>query len=295
MIRLFLLLVLINCSMPLMAQVPVQTNDNGKKYTAVLLNGAVSKKFDIVFIGDGFTEQDQATFNRKVDEAVAALRSRIPYSEFMTSFNIWRVNVLSTVSGVSRPDEGIIKSTPLQCRYGNSAAGEATRCITTDNIANCYAAAGNAPAYDAIYVLVNDTHWGGCAGDMVFTSIADGFAGIVTHELGHKIGALADEYTCYLCNGQDDQTPYNGSEPIQANITKQKNRTQIKWTSLIATATPVPTTTNNPSGVVGLFEGGGYKPRGLYRPQFACHMQNTTDEFCAVCRDVIRRRLSQFR
>ena len=136
----------------------------GLTYTGILVNGSSTSKFDIVFIGDGFQKNEQTAFNNKVNEAVAALQSRPGYSERMCGFNIWRVNVLSTDSGIDHPKNGISKNTALDCRYGNPAMSEAERCIVTDSPAKCFEAAANAPARDAVFVLVNDTQWGGCAG-----------------------------------------------------------------------------------------------------------------------------------
>ncbi len=266
----------------LLAQVDIQTN-GGQYYTSVLSNGPTAQKYDIVFIGDGFTAAQQATFNQKVNEAVDALRALVPYSETMCALNIWRVNVLSEESGCDHPKDGIFKNTELDCRYGNPAAGEAERCIRSDSPAKCFEAAAYAPASDATFVLVNDTQWGGCAGTLVFSSISSNFAQIITHELGHKIGFLADEYTCYVCDGSDDNVTWSGGEPDDANLTINTNRATTKWGDLINAATPIPTTSNTPPGVVGLWQGGGYAALGVYRPQSTCQMKSSSQPFCAVC------------
>jgi len=268
--------------------VNVQRNSDGSYYTAVLSNGSTSLKYDIVFIGDGFTTAQQADFNARVNDAVAALQAMPAYSQRMCGLNIWRVNVVSAQSGVDHPAGGVFRNTELDCRYGNPAVGEAERCIRSDSPAKCYEAADYAPDYDAVFVLVNDTQWGGCAGGLVFSSISPGFAGIITHELGHKIGALADEYDCYVCDGSDANRTYVGPEPASANLTKQTARASIKWNALIAPTTPLPTTVDTPPGVVGIWEGGGYYRFGSYRPQLRCHMRATGDPFCAVCEREMR-------
>ncbi|HEV8272482.1 MAG TPA: M64 family metallopeptidase [Chitinophagaceae bacterium] len=273
------------------AAVHVQTQADGNNYTGVLVSGSTGAKYDIVFIGDGFRLQDQALFNTRVQDALQALQNMIPYSQRTCALNVWRVNVLSTDAGVDHPFNNIFRNTELDCRYGNPTAGEAERCVTSSSPAKCYEAANYAPAYDAVFILVNDAQWGGCAGDLVFSSIAPGFAGIITHELGHKIGSLADEYECYICDGSDDNRTYSMSEPLAANITKQTDRNLVKWKSYISASTPVPTVTDNPPGVVGLFEGGGYYRFAIYRPQMTCHMQTTGSAFCAVCRDEMLRLL----
>ncbi len=271
----------------IIAQVNVQGT-----YTSILSSGSTASKYDIVFIGDGFTAAEQNIFNQKVNDAVTALQNLQPYSDRMCALNIWRVNVVSNESGVDHPADGITKDTELDCRYGNPADSEAERCITSDSPAKCYEAANYAPAYDAVFVLVNDTQWGGCAGGLVFSSISTNFANIITHELGHKIGNLADEYTCYICNGSDSNESYTGPEPTRVNLTTITDRTTTKWADKIDAATPLPTTTNIPPGVVGLWEGGGYKARDIYRPQSNCQMKNSNIRFCKVCRDEMERILT---
>ncbi len=265
--------------------VNVQQNSDGTFYTGVLVNGPVSKKYNIVFVGDGFTSTpaDQTKFNSAVDTAVAALKGRHPYSTQICALNIWRVNVVSAQAGVDHPMQSVFKNTELDCRYGNTANGEAERCITSDSPAKCFEAAAYAPAADAVFVLVNDTEWGGCSGSLVFSSVASGFSGIITHELGHKIGALADEYECYICDGSDSNTVYTGPEPDNVDLTKEKTNPPLKWGDLVLPGTPLPTTVDSPPGVVGAWEGGGYAAKGIYRPQLDCQMRDTGAAFCAVC------------
>jgi hypothetical protein len=282
--RILLRLVLMTFgSLVVRAEVAVQVQPTGLTYTGILVNGSSTSKFDIVFIGDGFQKNEQTAFNNKVNEAVAALQNRPGYSARMCGFNIWRVNVLSTDSGIDHPKDGISKNTELDCRYGNPAMNEAERCIVTDSPAKCFEAAANAPARDAVFVLVNDTQWGGCAGNVVCSSIAAGFDGLITHELAHDLGDLADEYDCYVCDGSDDNRTYSGSDPSEVNITSNTDRATTKWRDLIQVTTAIPTTSDTPPGVVGLWEGGGYYRRAIFRPQNNCHMRQTADPFCAVC------------
>jgi len=268
------------------ANVDIQPN-GALNYYAVLVNGSVADKYDIVFVGDGFTAAQQDLFNQKVEEAVNAMRNRSPYKEFMCSFNIWRVNVLSEESGCDHPLQNSFKNTELNCTYGNNAPGNPERLITTSTPWLCYEAGDYAPGRQAVYVLVNDMQWGGGSGSIVTSCIGAGFEGIITHELGHFVGGLADEYD-YGYSGC-----YPGGEPSQVNVTIQTNSSLIKWKDLILPGTPIPTTVDNPPGVVGLWEGGKYYTCNIYRPQFTCHMKTTGSEFCAVCKRELQRILAQ--
>ena len=215
----------------------------------------------------------------------------------MCALNIWRVNVLSTESGVDHPQERIFRNSALDCRYGNPAMREAERCIVTASPAKCFEAARYAPAHDAIFVLVNDTQTGGCANSVtqiVCSSISPGFAQTVTHELGHNIGLLADEYMCFVCDGSDNgriYAPLDPSEQFKANLTINPNRAGNKWSNLIEASTPIPTMVDNPPSVVGLWPGGGYAASGIFRSQSSCHMSNSNLPFCAVCNNEMTRLL----
>jgi hypothetical protein len=46
-----------------------------------------------------------------------------------------------------------------------------------------------------------------------------------------------------------------------------------------------------PTGTVGAFEGAHYFHCGAYRPEYDCKMRNLSVPFCAVCREVITRRV----
>jgi hypothetical protein len=263
--------------------VNVQVNSDGTKFTGVLVNGSTSGKYDIVFVGDGFTSSsaDQVSFNNAVTTAVNALRNKHPYMDNICAFNIWRVNVISAQSGVDHPLSSVSKNTELNCTFGDNISVP-ERVIYSTTPAKVTEAANFAPAYDAVYVLVNDPQYGGAAGSIVYTSLNSSMSEVIVHELGHFVGHLADEYTCYFCDGRSEPA-YSGPEPTQVNLTKQTNRSLIKWNSFINPATPVPTTVDNPVRVVGLWAGGGYSPTGIYRPQLNCLMRSLNNELCAVC------------
>ena len=84
------------------------------------------------------------------------------------------------------------------------------------------------------------------------------------------------------------------------------NRATLKWRSLIAQNTPVPTTRNAdcsrcdpqgnplPAGTVGPYEGAHYYHCGAFRPQFDCRMRTLNQPYCAVCSQQIRRVLLPF-
>jgi hypothetical protein len=267
--------------------VNVQVNGDGSRYSSVLLNGSTSAKYDIVFVGDGFTSSaaDQTSFNNAVNTSVTAIRNKHPYSDNICAFNVWRVNVISSQAGVDHPITNVFKNTELNCTFGNGTT-TAARLIYSTTPNRVTEAANYAPAHDAIYVLVNDPEYGGAAGDIVYTSLNYDMSEVVVHELGHFTGHLADEYTCYFCDGRTEPV-YAGPEPGAVNVTIQTNPALIKWRSFITAGTPIPTTVNSPAGVVGLWVGGNYSPTVVYRPQQRCLMKSLHNELCAVCNNAL--------
>ena len=58
--------------------------------------------------------------------------------------------------------------------------------------------------------------------------------------------------------------------------------------------TPVPTPVNTRTPhKLGVYEGGGYTTKGVYRPWPNCMMNNlhTIDEFCPVCKAAIQKQI----
>ena len=91
----------------------------------------------------------------------------------------------------------------------------------------------------------------------------------MVHEFGHSFAGLADEYAYE--EDEIDMYPLD-VEPWEKNITTKVNF-HGKWESLIGI---------DPKA--GLFEGAGYKLKGVYRGYEDCRMRtNETPEFCPAC------------
>ncbi|MEM7281935.1 MAG: M64 family metallopeptidase [Pseudomonadota bacterium] len=269
-----------------MAQVEVQVQPDGNSYATVLQSGAFNK-IDLVFVGEGFTESEQVDFNNAVQSVLSWMQQLPPFSNELCALNIWRVNAISPESGIDDLANNINRDTAFDVRLGLASFGEVPRGFYTQSFDKIYEAAGYAPDVDSVVVLVNHSDHGGLAvGDVAFASIGGAFTNVTTHELGHSIGGLADEYQCYICDGSDNGRAYPADlgEPDQPNITTDLDRDTTKWGDLIDAATPVPTVQNTPPGVVGLWEGGGYYATGMYRPREQCHMDDSSvASFCPVC------------
>ncbi|KAA2239679.1 hypothetical protein F0L74_26160 [Chitinophaga agrisoli] len=281
---------------------------NAQTVTEVLRNGSNGAKLNLVIVGDGFTAADQAAYNTHVANLVKNLFSKDLYDETMDAYNIYRINVNSTQSGVTKVNAAgtvtAARNTALDYRYsgiwdrcwmepGPNTATRLNNLLTT-----------LVPQYNYVFIILNETGFGGCAGGgrLAITRGTDdndpGWA-VAAHEMGHMVGLLADEYTVNC-----DQ--YTSDEPAQINVTKNTNRNTLKgeWKNFIPAARAVPTISGCsqpvPAGIdtdedAGLFEGAQYTGQGKFRPAYNCRMRGNSPLFCPVCYNEMQARVKPYR
>ncbi|MFF7728432.1 M64 family metallopeptidase [Streptomyces sp. NPDC008001] len=246
--------------------------------TPVVTNGPVGSKLDVVFIGDGYTADQQDAFHAAVRTKWANMSAVEPYASYRNLFNVWAVDAVSRESGVTNdPAKGVTKDTALRSYFFCDDV-ERLLCVDTARVES-YAA--KAPAADLVVVLSNSTKYGGAGYNDVVSQV--GYDGIATassdhpksdqvavHETGHSLGKLADEYQ------YDEYGTYTGAEPREANVSAldagQQAAQRQKWYRWIGRTSP-------DGGPVGSFEGGGYYPKGLYRPTENSIMRTLGREF----------------
>lgn len=265
---------------PLFAAASMQT---------ILTNGPTSNRLNIVILSEGYTASQLAQFLVDATNAVGALLSHPPYREYSNYFNAFAIKVASTQSGSDHPAYGVTRSTYFNSTYDSvsdyliTIPAGSTGQGRVDTLLQSFM-----PQYHLSILLVNDPVEGGSDGSDK-TAIASTGAvlaempplppGIMSHETGHLLADLGDEYT----------SPYPGyPDTEEPNTTRQTDRSLIKWRAWISTNTPIPTPpTYEYSSVVGLFEGAHYHTTGWYRPQLNCAMGSSGVPFCAVCSEAL--------
>ncbi len=253
----------------------------------ILKSGDPAVKVDLVIIPDGYTKDEMDKFIKDAKRFTGFLFEATPYKENKSKFNVYAIQAPSAESGTDMPGVGIWKNTLLSTSFYTF---DSERYLMTSDNKSVRDVASNAP-YDQIYIMVNTSHYGGGAiyndyATCVSENIYDEY--VFSHELGHSFAGLGDEY-------YDSETSYNefyplDIEPWEPNLTTMVNF-DIKWKNLIAKDTPIPTpNTEKYKGVVGVFEGGGYVNKGVYRPVYDCSMKSiTVNNFCPVCRLAIQK------
>ncbi|THC51764.1 M64 family metallopeptidase [Streptomyces sp. A1499] len=248
------------------------------KVVSLVKNGAVGAKADVVFIGDGYTKSQQDDFLTDVRRKWKEVSAVEPYRTYKKQFNVWAIEAVSPQSGVGGdPDYGTSKRTALGSSFWCDNV-ERLLCVNHEKVE---AYASKAADADLVIVLANSTKYGGAGyNDIVSPSGYDGIATassdnpdssqIVVHETGHSLGKLADEYW------YDEYGTYGGTEPWESNISKLKSAQltaqKKKWYRWIGQTSP-------DGGKVGAYRGGGYYPRGIYRPTENSIMRTLGNEF----------------
>ena len=262
-------------------------NLNLPVYDAWIGNPDVTKAVDIVILPEGYTQQEMGKFVKDCDFFVHSLFDYAPYNRYQQSFNVRGVMAPSQESGCTEPGDRVYKNTVMRFSYWTFDSER--YCMSTDN-RDIRDLAGQVP-YDQIYILINSEKYGGGGIYNFYCSSAAGnsFSGdIIIHEFGHGFAGLADEY-------YDDTTTYGDMynlnlEPWEPNITTLVDF-DSKWNDMLDRKTPVPTPREKKyEHTIGVYEGGGYEPKGVYSPHLDCLMKTFKGhEFCPVCQRAIER------
>ncbi|ALG08465.1 M64 family metallopeptidase [Kibdelosporangium phytohabitans] len=238
--------------------------------------GPSASRFDLVFVGDGYTASQMATYHQHVVNRWAELTKIEPYKSLKQSFNVWQVNVVSNQSGVDGdPSQGVRRDTALDMNFWCGGT-ERLLCVN-ETKAKQYAA--SAPQVDQVLAVANSTKYGGAGGGVATSSGGNAQSGgIVAHELGHSIGGLADEYDY-------PNDLYTGSEPGEVNVSVYPSATmsqhRLKWYTYLGKASP-------DGGVIGTYQGAYYHRRGVYRPTDNSLMRTLGRPFNLIGLDVMR-------
>ncbi|MFJ5774879.1 M64 family metallopeptidase [Streptomyces sp. NPDC093094] len=247
--------------------------------------GPTASRLDLVVMGDGYTADRQADFAADAREKLEEIFSIEPYRSYRPLFNVWLVEAVSPVSGVTGdPTPDVIRETALGSSFFCEDI-ERLLCVDTDAVT---AYANRAPAADIVFVIADSAKYGGAGYSFETPPEGASYRGIATmssdnerswligaHELGHSIGNLADEYQ-YAGYGA-----YPDPETGSVNLSVRPGLGTTKWHRWLGEPDP----TGSP---VGTYEGGGYYETGIYRPTETSIMRTlTSTEFNLVGREAM--------
>ena len=263
---------------------------NRNRTEKIVDNGDVNTKTDIVFVAEGYTAQEQDKFFADARRFADALFTFAPFDQRKEEINIWAVGTISGESGTDVSGKGIYKNTALNSGYYTFGVD---RYLTTPDMKSIRDAVWETPT-DAVFVLVNtDSYGGGGMYNFYAMGTADNerTLEVFVHEFGHSLAGLADEYyQSEVAYGDFYNIEY---EPWEPNITTLK-AFDTKWKDMLPKGTPAPTPLDaKHKDHVGVFEGGGYVSKGIYRPMDHCMMRDLK-AFCPVCQRAVLRMLDYY-
>jgi len=252
----------------------IPSPDNGFRITALQYKGESAHKVDIAICGEAYTADQQMKFRTDAMKLMDYFWAMEPYASRRNDFNVWLVESVSKDGKVDIPQDGIWNSTVLESMFDTFYIDRYLTVVDHRKIADALSGAD----FDTIMIIANEEKYGGGG---IYNSYAIGSSDnertfpVYIHEFGHSFAGLADEYyessTAYL-----DYYP-EGVEPWEPNITTKVDFAS-KWEDMM-----------DVEGV-GLYEGGGYVAKGVWRPVDDCRMKtNTAPGFCPVCQRAINR------
>ncbi len=258
---------------------------------------------DLAIVAEGYTHEQMGKFYADCQRVVDALFAHEPFTSMKSRFNVVAVAAESAGSGPSVPHLGRWRQTPAGVHYDTFYSD---RYLMTDQMHRLYDLLDGIP-FEHIIVLVNsDTYGGGGIYNQLTVSTSDHptFRQVLVHEFGHAYGGLGDEY--FYDDGYETMYPAD-TEPWEPNLTTLVDF-PAKWADMLPQGTAIPTPPaaipnykqiktdeerrqlNEATQRVGVFEGGGYQSKGVYRPAQECRMKiNEVELFCPVCSRALTR------
>lgn len=226
----------------------------------LLKNGPINERVNLVFVGDGYTLNEQVAFIEDAEDLTEALFAQSPFKEYKSHFNVFTISVPSNVSGAaSTPSQPIDNYFGSTFNYGGidrllvPAKSNKVTAVLADNF----------PQYDQVFMIVNSTKYGGSGGWIATSSVHASAGEIAIHEMGHSFADLRDEY-------------WAGAQYAleKANMTRESNPKLVRWKNWVGI---------NGIGVYSHSSPGN----NWYRPHQSCKMQFLGTDFCSVCRETI--------
>lgn len=255
----------------------------------VQATGPVGQRFNLVFLGDGYTAAETGKFRADVDRHLNVLWSIEPFASYRSYVNVWAVETPSAESGVDCDPslDAPRRDTVLNMGFwGGCNAGSVQRLLTVDSGAATALAdlvEGTSAANRQIVALANSDTYGGAGGTYATASGGNALSSLITpHEIGHSLGRLQDEYD-YYARGVPGGA-YVGGEPASVHHTllteRQMRERRAKWWRWLGEP-------SESGGTIGRYEGGLYSTTGVWRPSRHSLMKTLGYAFDQVEREVM--------
>ncbi|MFD3662164.1 M64 family metallopeptidase [Streptomyces sp. NPDC058659] len=277
---------------PAAAETP--TTADGPVVVPVQTTGPADRRFNLVFMGDGYTAAEMPAFRADLERHLNTLWSIEPFASYRSYVNVWAVEAPSAESGVDC-DPGLAapaRDTALDMGFWGGCNPDSVQRLLTVDSGKAGALAdlvpGTSRANRQIVALAHSSTYGGAGGSYATASGGNALSSLITpHEIGHSLGGLQDEYD-YYGRGVPGET-YSGPEPGSTHHTllteRQMREQRAKWWRWLGEE-------SESGGVIGRHEGGLYSTKGVWRPSRHSLMKTLGYAFDQVEREVMVRAIS---
>lgn len=262
---------------------------NGQKF--IIQQSTKPNAVNILFMGDGFVDRDMNTggkWEQTMREATEHFFSVEPCKSYREYFNVFAIKTVSknevfspdsqTAFGVSFGEGTLIKGdNDLSIRYLEAAGLLFSNTLTTIVV--------NSPQYAGTCYLYNN---GGAISFVpMVKKTADSdmdFSKVLLHEsVGHGFAKLLDEY---IYNDEPITESYKvdflEARSMNLGFNMTVDRTNVPWQHFIGLSN---------YSMVGLYEGGYFFSRGIWRAEFNHCMNDNVPYFNAPSRELFVKRV----
>ncbi|MBI5779060.1 MAG: hypothetical protein HZA49_06350 [Planctomycetes bacterium] len=272
-------------------------------------SGKADKTVKIVIVGDGYVKKDLAPggkYEGDCQKVVNAFLKKAPFRQYQDYFSIYVIYAESYTSGAeNNPGEDKkrnILDTTVETNPDGTQKGRHILIQKPERLGQIVKKAWIEDLHIAL-VIVNDQRNAGTGNVLIynkqpipaptFTTCGD-FENTALHEIGHSFANLADEYVDYdmgknvkLAGAVDFYAPNVTLAAVVTDTSKEALIKTLKWGHFLE----LPGT----EGIIGLYSGGYYLPKGVYRPQADCFMRgfDFNVDFCFVCQEAIIKKTYQ--
>ncbi len=235
-------------------------------WTDVVRNGPSANRLDIVLMGDGYEAESLDLFAKFSADFWPYFERLAVFEEYASYFNVLRAVHVSKESGVDGFDRDY--DTALGGSVGKSEYGHV--CIDASLVNQTLARIPGTDGHAVVFVR------NGVSGSAV-----DGIAAlgpqdmrVLTHQLGHAIGRLADEYST-----PERRCPANLADG--PNVAESPDPGAAPWKHWFEVRHPG----------VEMYEGAGGRRKGAWSPTMSDCAMSQGRGFCLVCREAIVQRI----
>ena len=225
----------------------------------IAMTGSPDDRINLVFLSDGYQEHELDKFITDVNWMLDAILKKAPYSSYQNYFNAFAIKVPSEVSGAANDPDSLINNY-FGSTFNWAGIWRLVVPARTSKIQDVLRL--NFPQYDQVFMLVNDSRYGGSGGWIATNTTHSNGPEICIHEMGHSFAGLRDEYWA---------GPQYAREGI--NMTQETDPEQVKWAEWMG---------YNSTGIYPHEESPTW-----YRPHQNCEMRYLNRNFCPVCQEAI--------